>query len=88
MISVKAISCSFSAYIDFYEVNKLVKNKWKLSFFCSINRDKHKIKQIITDCVGFKRVVLEEFKIETETHFLVAYNLSFKPGLVHFQLKI
>ena len=38
--------------------------------------------------MGFKRVVFVEFETETETDFLMANNLLFMPGLIHFQLKI
>ena len=53
-----------------------------------MDRDKHETKQITIDCIEFKRVIFEEFKIETEIHFLTTNNFSFKLGLVYSQLKI
>ena len=69
-------------------MNKLFKSIWKFDSFFSINEDKHEVKGITTDYVGFKRVVLIEFEIKIEIHFFVTNNLSFKPGLIHSQLKI
>ena len=53
-----------------------------------MKKDKHEVKRIITDCVGFKRVVFSEFGIEIETHFFTTNDPLFNPSLVHSQLKI
>jgi hypothetical protein len=50
--------------------------------------DKHLIKRITIDCVGFKKVEILELRILIETRFFSIKTPSARPGLVYSQLEV